>query len=808
MNPPLFAWKPRTGDGLFGLRVARDAELTNTVIDLDGLREPLHLPERALSPGRYWWQWSTGDDVSDVFELEIGADVVVLEVPPAADWLARLPESHPRLHLRPEWHDEVRQRVRADAAHLAEVVASAEALLAEAHSIDEPLYLPPRGEDYAAHRRIWYPTMWNSRKFVKGAEALALAYLVTGDRRYGRAACERMVSISAWDPEGSTYLGHNDEAHMSVIWHGPTACDWAWDCFGDEERARVIEQLCRRGEITFEHMHDRGSYGISRFDSHAGREIVFLANIAFCFHEHIPQAQTWLEWLRPVLCGIWPIWARDDGGWAQGPSYGLAYVTIQTMFASAFKRATGVDVYRRPFWRNHARWRRWVLPAYAQWQGFGDHSQRWRSSLLRNADLLELIGLETGTHEFEGYVEALRAQTEFDEEPDDRQLPGVTSHLWLARWTRGLTGADTAGPDAVAPSGPERAAPELTAPVFGAGFDPEASITRVFPAVGWVALRTQVAAEAQGNGDIAFVFRSSPFGSVSHSHANNNDFILHVGGQVMAMPSGYYGGAALGYGGDHHAHWVWHTKSHNCITLSDAGQLMRSEASTGYTAHPYEDGRLVYWAGVADASYADRAERCRRHVLFLKDTSCFVLVDEYVGRPEVVSALQWNVHSFAPFEVDQDERSFRWRRADSEVRGTFLYHDNAYFRLTEGWDPPPGRADHEPEWPMQYSLRFTCSGLGAANQSRAEARERRNLAVVLAPQSPGVAAAQVRGERHGVAEAAHIGAARVVVDTGKGLEVDGTLVAALAVVEVDGARYTVTDDGIAVAWLTPPSRRG
>ena len=107
-------------------------------------------------------------------------------------------------------------------------------------------------------------------------------------------------------------------------------------------------------------------------------------------------------------------------------------------------------------------------------------------------------------------------------------------------------------------------------------------------------------------------FRSSPFGSISHSHANNNDFILHVAGEVMAMPGGYY----AGYGSDHHAHWVWHTKSHNCLTLSDAPQIMRSPESVGAIEHAHEDEALIYFRGTADASYADRADRCRRHVIF------------------------------------------------------------------------------------------------------------------------------------------------------------------------------------------------
>ncbi|HCQ00946.1 MAG TPA: alginate lyase, partial [Candidatus Latescibacteria bacterium] len=69
---------------------------------------------------------------------------------------------------------------------------------------------------------------------------------------------------------------------------------------------------------------------------------------------------------------------------------------------------------------------------------------------------------------------------------------------------------------------------------------------QVFSDVGWAVIRTDLHHADQ---DIAFLFRSSPYGAISHSHANNNDFIIHAGGKVLAMPSGYY----AGYGSDHHA---------------------------------------------------------------------------------------------------------------------------------------------------------------------------------------------------------------------------------------------------------------
>ena len=239
------------------------------------------------------------------------------------------------------------------------------------------------------------------------------------------------------------------------------------------------------------------------------------------------------------------------------------------------------------------------------------------------------------------------------------------------------------------------------------------------------------------------------------------------------------------------------------MTLSDAGQIMRSEESVGRIDHAFEDEALVYFVGVADASYADRAERCRRHVVFYKSSSCLAMIDEFVGLGDRLSTLQWNLHTFDPFDVDERSRVFSWRRGDSQVQASVLYHDNAIFSLSEGWDPTPERAEHEAEYPRQYNLRFTCNlkqheYLGVRHRMQQRPSLRRNLAVVLAPSCPSLPQATVRTARHGDAEEAHIGAdGRLVVHSSGGdLVVDGAPVQALAAVEAGGGRYTITDGGI------------
>lgn len=751
-NPPVFAWKPACDGCTFSLKVARNQDLSDPVIGREGLVEPAFLPDEALEPGRYFWNWSDGESEGEVFTFEMTPDAVTLEVPSVGEWLRRFPEGHPCLYVRSEDVSALREsrnsERKKDWRALQEV---ADGLLEQPHEYPEPPFLPDRQRDYKAYYDVWSKVLREARQFVQGASMLALAYLASGEKKYGRAACRRMASVSTWDPEGSSHIPHNDEAHMSIVWWGPSACDWAWDAFTDAERELVINQFRERGRITYEFMHDRGSYGVTRFDSHAGREIVFLALIAFVFREHIPEAQKWLEWLRPVLCAIWPIWAEDDGGWAEGPLYGLAYVDIMTMFATALKRGAGVDLYRRPFWKNHAQWRRWCWPPYAEWLGFGDCGLRAPGTWHGNANLVEKIERETGSAASSDYVKALRKEA--------GRVKGHRKYdIWLADPQRYLS--------------PARGIPKEEQPGNG-------KVLRVFPGAGWAAIRTDFDSPKS---DIAFIFRSSPLGAVSHSHANNNDFIIHVAGRCLAMPSGYY----TGYGSGHHANWNWHTKSHNCVTLSDAGQLMRSHDSLGRTENAFEDDRLAYMCGNADASYQDRAERCRRHVVFLKSHKCFVLIDEFVAKEGVASALQWNIHSWNNFKVDERKRTFALERGKSALKGHFMYHHNSFFTVWKGWDPPPMQTHGRSKYPIQYNLRFTTDGFAAT----------RNLGVVLCPSHAGLKPPVVMAEREGDVEVARVGGDLVLVRQGGNIEHGNIKSDALAVLVIGGRRYDIDDGGI------------
>jgi hypothetical protein len=728
-NPPVFAWKPETDTAgqKFTLVVATDAELKDRILEEPQLENPLFLPPEALEPGTYYWSWTTGGQQSAVHSFEIPENALCLEVPMADAWLKAFSGEHPRFLFKGKPGPDLLESLQAREPDSVDVLfKEAERILGESHHMEEPPYRGDRYEDYERYRKIQYTAMWGSRKFAIGAQTMALAYTLGGNRDYGRAAAKRLASLAKWDPFGSTHIESNDEPHMSVIWYGAVAADWAWDCFTGEEKVAFIEQMQARARITFEHMHDRGQYGITRFDSHAGREIIFLANLLFVFHEYIPEAESWLNWLRPILCGIWPIWAENDGSWAEGVSYSLAYVNIMTLFASALKRGTGIDLYRKPFWKNYARWRMACMPPYAEWIGFGDHCERWPVNWMTSANTIELIGRETGTSEFESYIGQLREEIEtMPPTPPERELVPVSPQLLLC------------------PASPKERVPAKTE---------SGPVLQSFADAGWAAFRSK---PTDASKDIALVFRSSPYGSISHSHANNNDFILHAGGVVLTMPSGYYSG----YASPHHAHWVWHTQSNNCVTLSGAPQLMRSPDSRGEILGPYEDEELATVLGNADESYADRASRCRRHVVYFKKAGVFLLVDDFLPKPGVVSSFQWNLHSWAPFNVEEAERIFSLEREAVTLTGHILYHRDGFFSLTEGWDPPFKRGiQNSDQWKDQYHLRFTPTPLvGEPDHGVPSMR----FGVLLAPSSSRIKPAVIEARVEDGVEIAEFGDVRI-----------------------------------------------
>jgi hypothetical protein len=158
------------------------------------------------------------------------------------------------------------------------------------------------------------------------------------------------------------------------------------------------------------------------------------------------------------------------------------------------------------------------------------------------------------------------------------------------------------------------------------------------------------------------LFKSSPFGSVSHSHADQNAFAIMKGGRALAIPSGYYGPA---YGQPHHAEWTRATKANNCLLVNGEGQVIREAKAAGRIAAFEDAPGWTQVAGDATPAYAGRLTRCVRHILFLRP-GLFLVLDD-VASPEPAT-FQWLLHALEKMEAKDDRIVSRRHGATLEVR--------------------------------------------------------------------------------------------------------------------------------------------
>jgi hypothetical protein len=189
-----------------------------------------------------------------------------------------------------------------------------------------------------------------------------------------------------------------------------------------------------------------------------------------------------------------------------------------------------------------------------------------------------------------------------------------------------------------------------------------------FADIGWVTIHKDMADEKK---HIAFMLKSSPYGSVSHSHGDQNAFVLHAFGEPLAIQSGYY----VGFWSEMHVNWRRHTRSKNAVLVDGIGQFaelrkttkaeeMNGSAKSQYDQLIASNGKIevcekredcVYLRGDATNAFAKTVPyltKNKRHVLFVEE-KFFVIIDEIELAKE--GTVQWLLHGLHEFQIKENE---------------------------------------------------------------------------------------------------------------------------------------------------------
>lgn len=170
--------------------------------------------------------------------------------------------------------------------------------------------------------------------------------------------------------------------------------------------------------------------------------------------------------------------------------------------------------------------------------------------------------------------------------------------------------------------------------------------SRHFPSVGLVAMHSAL---GDADNDVYLLFRSSPYGSYSHGHADQNTFAIEGYGEALAIASGYY----PWYGSPHHEQWTRETRAKNGITFDGGqGQVKRSIRARGQIEAFATGSGYDYASGDATAAYGGRLLRAVRRIVYVRP-GVFVLYDD-LAAPQPVT-WEWWLHALSRMEIGAGE---------------------------------------------------------------------------------------------------------------------------------------------------------
>jgi hypothetical protein len=693
VNPPGFFWTVKDSAASYTFRLFRKGR-DAAELSAEGLSEAALATAKALRAGEYRWFVAYNDSAGRPFgrsrirTFSLGDSAVALPLPDVAALTREVRGQRPRLFFSPGGELEgliAARAAGADSAAWRVLISRADAALSE------PLYPEPSpykdGKfEVGEWRRIYTPGKRGSAHAMR----LALVWRVTGERKYLEGSRKWLLHLSGWDPDGITSYNlplpdgstGNDEASMPMLERMALTYDWIAAELDSTEREVVLTSLRRRGNQMLDY-YRRVNFISGPWSNHAVRAIPFLGFAAVSCLGEVEDAGVWLDYVLRCYLTTFPTWGSDDGGWAQGLSYWSAYVGWHTNFLDALRGATGIDLYSKPFFRNNGYFAVYCHPPYARRGGFGDHGEGAPNA----PEKLMLLK----------YAAALNDPVLLWQSEHIAVQPGIQPNLqvkagepdWLEWFAEDVFAFLCPKPENLKEKSP------LDLPQ-----------SKWFRDIGWVAMHSALGDSAQ---DVWALFKSSRYGSFSHSHADQNSFQFNAYGEPLLIDSGYY----PWYGSPHHNLWTRQTRAHNAVLVNGRGQAVYSMEAAGTLEAYHALGGLTVASGEAARAYNTPLEEeivkqwgellkeplppdspkvltARRTLAFRGQGAArpWLAVLDYF-EVEGPATFQYMLHALAPFQIDSTGGALVVRQGEAACLVRLICSTDMQFSQNDRFTLPP-----------------------------------------------------------------------------------------------------------------------
>ena len=637
-NPPCFSWIPVIDDDArYVLRLSTEqAYPKGKTHTFENLPLNFFTPDVVLEPGTYFWSYATWDPEGGAASSQWSSDrsFVVTDalpevpLPARKDRLANVEIRHPRLWMTPDRLTDFKTVVAANPGHCSWATFYEKSVLPW---MSRDVMKEPAG--YPDHKRVasvWRKTYIELQECWYAIRHLAIAGKVLDDATMTARAKAWLLEVATWDPMGVTSRAYTDEWAYRVCNALAWGYDWLYDDLDDSEKAVVRAALLERTRDIAEHAISNAKIHLFPYDSHAVRSVsltLIPACIALLGDDNDDEARDWLNYCIEFLAGVYSPWGDSDGGWAEGTNYWMMGMAYLIDAANRLKSYTGIDLYKRPFLQNTGDFPLYCKAPNTRRATFGDDSTQGDLPCIKTGLNLRQFAGATGKGAYQWYCEE-----------NLRTNPGTEGEFYNWGWW------DTNFDELVFQT--DFPAVEATPPEDG---------LRHFKGIGWVGVQH---AMADPDNHIQFVFKSSPFGSISHSHGDQNAFCLAAYGEDLAIQSGHY----VAFNSSMHQNWRRQTASKNAILINGKGQYAgkdkaKAMSATGKILAAEEREDHIFIHGDATAAYqslSPEVTRAEREIYFVRN-SYFVIVDKVDAETPVT--VDFLLHANNRFEIGKT--SFR-----------------------------------------------------------------------------------------------------------------------------------------------------
>ena len=652
VSPPGFSWWRAAPRGEASYRLLVISSDSDTIYARSDLIDNNHVPDSVFPAGDYKWFVEAYDDKGNKKDdrkfgsFRIQKNSAENPWIPPGELLAKVPESHPRLLFRQDHLEDIRSTLQSTRKEAyTDLIEQADEYLGT-EAPPEPDY--DQIEDKARRRLAYFESFGLMRRYHLGAMMhTALAYLMTGREDYGATAKAILLGATEWDPEGlsSILAPYGDEVGLGLVKSEALTYDWIYDLLTDDERKRVEDMLVARADQMIRRLRLQ-KFLSNPQSSHNGRMPGYLVEHAMALAEH-PRAVEWLDFGLKAMLTVHPHWAGQDGGWAQGLAYGGAYNTMFITPLESLRLATGANVWQRSFFDKSPYFYMYCMSPIGEIMGFGDsynYPVARRAGQLRT--LLQFHAERMQSPEVQWWINLLR-----DEEGQSaalRAIPGMIN------------------PAKIKPKKPSSLPNDV-----------------VFRGVGWAAMHSDMAAPEE---DLMVIFKSSPYGGVSHSYNDQNSFQILCGGKVLARPGGL---RWPHHGSPFHTRYSQQTLAQNAILVNGEGQLRGGAPHCGEIVDFESLQQVGYVCGEAAQAYGELLNRWRRHVVLLRPSVICIIDDLEAPAP---STYQWLMHANQKLTLNQEAQAFTLQN-EGIVMSTEMFATNELkFSQSDEWpvDPKTG----------------------------------------------------------------------------------------------------------------------